>query len=84
MPETISETILQHHEPDKAEYNRFLAHLVYVADLTSTRFVLGHDLDKMDTAHLRSSLDAIEFDTLNLPELLASASFNAFAFTNCL
>lgn len=82
MPECVSETILHHHEPDKARDDQCLAHLVYVADLISSRFALGHDLDEMDTSHLRSSLDAIEFDTRNLPALVACASFNAFAFTS--
>ncbi len=84
MPEFVSETILHHHEPDKANGNRCLAHLVYVADLISSRFVLGHHVDKMDTSHLRSSLNVIDFNTENLPALLASASFKAFAVTGSL
>ena len=84
MPEFLSETILHHHEPDKANGNRYLAHLVYVADLISSRFVLGHHVDKMDTSHLQSSLDVIDFDIGNLPALLASASSKAFAITSSL
>ena len=53
MPECVSETILHHHEPDKAKDNRCLAHLVYVADLMSSLFVLGHHPDKLDTSHLQ-------------------------------
>jgi putative nucleotidyltransferase with HDIG domain len=84
MPEFVRETILHHHEPDKANGNRYLPHLVYVADLISSRFVLGHHVNKMDTSHLRSSLDVIDFNTGNLPALLASASFKAFALTSSL
>ena len=31
----------------------------------NSRFVLGHDCDKMDTSHLRSSLDVLEFNVGN-------------------
>ena len=84
MPECICETILHHHEPHEVKDNRCLTHLVYVADLISSRFVIGHHVNKMDTSHLRSSLDAIDFNTGNLPALLASASFKAFALTSSL
>ncbi|MGA3117347.1 MAG: HDOD domain-containing protein [Syntrophobacteraceae bacterium] len=82
MPEFLSETILHHHEPDKASLNPYLAHLVHVADLISSRFTLGHNVNNMDTSHLRSSLDAIDFDTGDFPGLLANASNEAFAITN--
>ncbi|MGA2401564.1 MAG: HDOD domain-containing protein [Syntrophobacteraceae bacterium] len=78
MPELVSETILHHHEPDKANGNQSLAHMVYVADLISSRFVPGHHLNKMDTSHLRSSLDVLDFNIWNIPELLAGAPFTAF------
>jgi len=84
MPECVSETILHHHEPDKAKDNRCLTHLVYVADLMSSLFVFGHHLDKMDISHLRSSLEVIDFKTGSLQKLLASASSKAFAFTGSL
>ena len=62
--------------------NPYLAHLVHVADLISSRFTLGHNVNNMDTSHLRSSLDAIDFDTGDFPGLLANASNEAFAITN--
>lgn len=78
MPDFVSETILHHHEPHKAKVNQRLAHLVYVADLISFRFALGHHVDKMNTTHLRSSLDVIDLNAENFPVLLASAPLRAF------
>ena len=75
LPECISETVLHHHDPDKANGNRLLAHLVYVADLMNCRFVLGEFVNKTDTSHLRSSLDVLEFKVGNLPLLLDGTSF---------
>ncbi len=78
MPEFVSETVLHHHEPGEANGNRSMAHLVYVADLVSSRFLPGHYLNKMGSSHLRSSLDELDFDIRNFPELLAGAPFIAF------
>ncbi len=71
MPEFITETILHHHEPEKAPRAAELAHLVYTADLISSRFLLGLEIEKMDTTRLRASLDAIGFDLDEFPALLA-------------
>lgn len=71
MPEFITETILHHHEPEKAPRAAKLAHLVYTADLISSRFLLGLEIEKMDTTRLRTSLDAIGFDLDEFPALLA-------------
>lgn len=59
MPEFISDTILHHHDPVRAAHNSEIVHIVYIADLLSSRFMPGHELEKMDTTHLRSSLNAI-------------------------
>ncbi|GEM_PF-6010781 len=60
------------------------AHLVYVADVISSRFALGCHVNKTDASHLRSSLDVIDFNTGNLPALLAGASFNTSALAGSL
>lgn len=78
MPEFVSETVLHHHEPAKATANRPLAHLVYVADLMISRFVLGQIVNNTDTSHLRSSLDVLDFNVGSIPVLLASANFMTF------
>ena len=78
MPEFISDTVLHHHEPDKANGNGPLAHLVYVADLMNCRFVLGEFVNKTDSSHLSSSLDVLEFNVGNLPLLLGGSSFMRF------
>jgi putative nucleotidyltransferase with HDIG domain len=78
MPDFVSDTILHHHEPHESDKNPDLAHIVYLADLISFRFALGHHVDKMNTTHLRNSLDLIDLKTADFPVLLAGASFQAF------
>jgi len=73
MPEHVRDTILYHHEPNEAAENRTLAHMAYVADLMSSRFVLGQHMNRTDSSYLRSSIEVLEFDIGNFPALLAGA-----------
>jgi len=73
IPESIGEAVLHHHEPDKAGKNRPLPHLVYLADLLNSRFVPGHQVNRIDSSLLRKSLEALDLDIGNLPALLADA-----------
>lgn len=78
LPTPVTETILSHHEPQKAKGDPTLEHLVYIADLISFRFALGHHIDNMDTSGLRASLGVIDLNAENLSVLLASTPFQTF------
>jgi len=75
LPEFVCQTVLHHHDPNEADGNRSLAHLVYVADLMSSRFLLGHYMNKTGRSHLHSSLKSLDFNIGDFPELLAGAPF---------
>ncbi|MFZ2447938.1 MAG: HDOD domain-containing protein [Syntrophobacteraceae bacterium] len=79
MPESISQTILHHHCPEEAGADRDLVHLIYVADFMNYRFMVGHDLEKMEATHFQSSIEAIEFDPAHFPALLAHPHPHHFA-----
>jgi putative nucleotidyltransferase with HDIG domain len=81
MPEFVSETTLNHHEPNNAAGNRTLAHMAYVADLMSSRFVLGQYVNRTDSSHLKSSIDLLELDLADLPALLADSPFAEIEFS---
>ncbi|HYA41049.1 MAG TPA: HDOD domain-containing protein [Syntrophobacteraceae bacterium] len=78
MPEFVRDIILHHHEPNEAAEDPALAHMVYVADLMSSRFVLGHYVNTADSSHLRTSIKLLDLDIANLPMLLADAPFTPF------
>lgn len=75
MPESISQAILHHHCPGKADSDRELAHLIYVANFISSRLLVGQNLVKVNTEYLESSLQAIDFDPRHFPALLAGINF---------
>lgn len=75
MPESIRQAILYHHCPGEAESNQDLTHLIYVANFISARFLVGQNLEKMNSEYLESSFRTIDFDPSCFPALLAGINF---------
>jgi putative nucleotidyltransferase with HDIG domain len=78
LPGFVREAILYHHEPDEAAGNRALAHMTYLADLMSSRFVLGHHVNRTDSSHLRTSIEVLDLDIADFLALLADTAFTGF------
>lgn len=52
LPENLSDTILHHHQPEAAEVDVDLAHIVNLADLLLGRFKVGHGFGDTDTKEM--------------------------------
>lgn len=59
FPESLRDTIRNHHRPEKATRNLELAHVVYLADLLMSRFHSGLELERLNTETLASRMAAI-------------------------
>ena len=59
LPEVISAVIRHHHKPEDAREYSDLAHIVYLADLLMSRFMVGHELERINTMPLVKRLDKI-------------------------
>ncbi len=59
LPERLAEAIRYHHEPEKATIDPELTHLVYIADLIMSRFLVGQELERLDSEYLGASLEKI-------------------------
>ncbi len=81
LPDSISQAILNHHCPEAAASHRDLVHLVHIADYTGYRFMVGHDLEKMNGSGLEKSLKAIDFDSGQFSILLTTPQFSHFSAT---
>jgi putative nucleotidyltransferase with HDIG domain len=67
FPENITEAIEHHHRPEEATLEPELTHLVYLADLIMSRFMVGQELEKMNTDALHSRLRKIGLSHEQLP-----------------
>jgi len=52
LPQNLIDTISHHHRPELGEADSALTHLVYLADLIMSRFMVGQELERLDTKGL--------------------------------
>jgi putative nucleotidyltransferase with HDIG domain len=59
LPERLVDVIKYHHRPEGAEYDSELSHLVYFADLLMSRFIVGQELERLNTDLFYDRLDNV-------------------------
>jgi putative nucleotidyltransferase with HDIG domain len=70
LPERLTDTIRHHHQPEQATVKPELTHLVYLADLLMSRFLVGQELDRLDTNALALSLKKMGLRPSQLPVMV--------------
>jgi putative nucleotidyltransferase with HDIG domain len=70
LPAVLSDVILHHHRPEQAEENPELVHLVYLADLIMSRFMVGQELERLETDSLASRLQTLGLSTRQFPVIV--------------
>jgi putative nucleotidyltransferase with HDIG domain len=70
IPETLVEVIAHHHQPEEAVIGPDLTLLVYLTDLIMSRFMVGQELERLNTDALKSSLNRIGLSPEQLPLLI--------------
>jgi putative nucleotidyltransferase with HDIG domain len=61
LPSSIMDVVRHHHCPEEASVNVELAHLVYLADLIMSRFLVGQDFERLNTERLGKRLKKLGF-----------------------
>ncbi|MFC1863038.1 HDOD domain-containing protein [Thermodesulfobacteriota bacterium] len=79
MPEGLGEVIKYHHYPEKATDNIELTHLVYVADLLMSRFLVGHELERINTESLSQRLKKIGLSPEDFPMIIQNIPEQIFS-----
>jgi HD-like signal output (HDOD) protein/chemotaxis receptor (MCP) glutamine deamidase CheD len=74
LPEVLHAPIACHHEPEKADENTKLTHLVFLGDLIMSRFTMGQELERMVNRRLAEALNMLGFSKRQLPELIDAVS----------
>jgi HD-like signal output (HDOD) protein len=70
LPEILHDPIARHHEPEQANKHPELTALVYLADLIYSRFVMGQELERMNTDGIAFSLKVLNIRQTQLPALI--------------
>ncbi|MBW2408627.1 MAG: HDOD domain-containing protein, partial [Deltaproteobacteria bacterium] len=59
FPDSLTESISHHHNPEDSNHNRELVHMVYLADLLMSRFHTGLEIERLNTHALTSRLETL-------------------------
>jgi putative nucleotidyltransferase with HDIG domain len=70
LPRSLAEAIRCHHSPEQASVNPDLTHVIYVADLLMSRFMAGHELERMDTSMLAEGLTRLGIPLQDFPAVV--------------
>ncbi|MCE5244867.1 MAG: HDOD domain-containing protein [Syntrophobacteraceae bacterium] len=70
LPDSIDDVIRNHHYPEHASVNPELVHLVYLADLIMSRFMVGQEVEQMNTHHFNDRLKLLGLKAEHLPLIL--------------
>jgi len=62
LPDILKDAILFHHAAHTAETNREIVNLVYVADVFTSKFLSGLELERLDTTNIKASLDLLRLN----------------------
>ncbi len=74
LPERLIDVIKYHHSPEDAEYDSELSHLIYFADLLMSRFIVGQELERINTDSFHERLERIGIKSGQLPEVVEGIS----------
>ncbi|MBW2021212.1 MAG: HDOD domain-containing protein [Deltaproteobacteria bacterium] len=70
LPETLTDTIRHHHNPEQSTVYPELTHLVYLADLLMSRFRAGHELECLNTDALAMRLQKVGLSQSQFPKIV--------------
>jgi len=78
LPEQLIDVIKNHHQPDKANTDDRLVHLVYISDLLVSRFRVGNELERIDADNLLHSLEVVGLRIADLPLVIDTIPWTMF------
>jgi putative nucleotidyltransferase with HDIG domain len=84
LPESLIDTIRYHHHPEQATVNPSLTHLVYLADLLISRFLVGQELERLNADAIDQRLEKIGLSLSQFPiivDLIPQTVFGTYLFT---
>ncbi len=74
LPERLIDVIKHHHHPEESKHDKDLNHLVYLADLLMSRFIVGQDLERLSTDSLYNCLNRVGIKADPLSKIIEELS----------
>lgn len=78
LSDNLIDVIRHHHHPEDAEIHDGLCHLVYLADLVISRFIVGQELERLNTDALSRRLKKLGLRPEQFPSIIDSMPHQIF------
>jgi putative nucleotidyltransferase with HDIG domain len=82
LPPDIRDVIRDHHSLESGSENADLIHIVYLSDLLMSRFMVGQELERMDTSSLVQRLHEIGLSNEDFPKLIENIPDQMFEISD--
>lgn len=82
LPESLIEAVAYHHKPENTVQNTELVHIVYLADLLTSRFNTSLELERLNTESLASRLKTIGFSIDRFADLVDFIPVKSLEFSH--
>jgi putative nucleotidyltransferase with HDIG domain len=79
FPISLRDVIAHHTHPKHAQHDRTLTSLIYLADLLTSRFDMGHELDRIATEDLTDVMRHLGLAPGSLPDLISRIPWKMLA-----
>lgn len=76
LPESLTEAIAYHHDPEKAKKNLKLTSITFLANTLFSAFSSGVSLNMMDSISLERNLQSLNLDQDSLKEIIDQIEWN--------
>ena len=80
LHDSLIDAIKTHHNPDDAVSDKVLTSVVYLADLLMSRFLVGQELERLDTRHIKKSLHTLGLETRYFSKIIGKIPRQIFQF----
>ena len=81
LPDNLCEVINMHHYPEEASVDRDLVHIVYIADLLSSRFQAGLEYERITAEGMVPRLEQIGLSLADMPEIISKIPWEKMSYT---
>lgn len=80
LPPSITQAIAHHHAPEQAEGHQDLCHLIYIADLLTSWYLAGQEIERINTEGLPNRLRFLGISPEQLPALIEQVPWRTIMY----
>lgn len=81
LPDNLCEVVNMHHCPEEASVDSDLVHIIYIADLLSSRFLAGFEYERMTATGMVPRLEQVGLSLADMPKIISTIPWEKMIYT---